>query len=190
MDIWIGGCRGNHARALSHQSIYPVIQSSSFSVVAGVAGPIKNPRLFPAVGSCRNLTYRQAPTASFPTTTTTRATCRILSNIASNLSAELLFGQARIPRKDDLLLAEAWLLLAESEETRLLARHAPLCSKLSEHQYCQTSQGDKEDALCLASAGGRYGGGLIVKRVFTADLDFLHRLDVFNLHNVALERVC
>src|ERR1041385_2452578 len=57
-------------------------------------GETKNPRPFPAVGSCRNSNYRrQAPTASC-LTTTTRTTCRRFPDIAETVSAVSTNGQA------------------------------------------------------------------------------------------------
>lgn len=75
--------------SINPSAIYPALRL----LWPVVVGTIKNPRPFPAVGSCRNFTQRQAPTASL--TTTSRLTCRILSNIAEESIGKIASGSSR-----------------------------------------------------------------------------------------------
>ena len=77
--------------SINPSAIYPALRL----LWPVVVGTIKNPRPFPAVGSCRNFTQRQAPTASLTTTTTSRLTCRILSNIAGESIGKIASGSSR-----------------------------------------------------------------------------------------------
>src|SRR5438874_2179487 len=128
------------------------------------------------------------PTASFPTTTTTRATCRILSNIARNLSVEPVFGQVWIPQKSSLLLPEPWLLLTKESwkgsqlEKVWLWRHSGIrAAKFSERQESHAGKCDECNALRVVF-GSRHGSDRwIGKRIIIVRFDALNRFCLFDL---------
>jgi hypothetical protein len=96
VDSWIDGFL-DWRFAPIHTSRRPIIQFHLF-LAGGADYEIKNPRPFPAVGFCRNHIQRQAPTASFLTTTTTRATCRLMANMAQTLPQDRARVKPRLVR--------------------------------------------------------------------------------------------
>src|SRR5205823_5369402 len=102
--------------AVFEVSVCVVLLISAFAFLAG------SPRIhkkthepFPAVGSCRNSNQaRQAPTASPITTTTSRLTCRTISNIRRDSSLDPSGGQGRISQQKTKIIGH-FLTLYQSE---------------------------------------------------------------------------